>query len=115
MSDAREQTELYAPTEMLAMPSADQYASMPLSPAKSLMAASSSTPIKSSTQNRRQQAAQRAKILALSKQLTTRLQYATFKVEHGWVRSHGLGSRLDPDSDHGCGTYSSVKAELVRG
>ena len=39
-----------------------------------------------SSMNKRQQAAQKARMVALSKQLKTRLQYAAFKVEHGWSK-----------------------------
>ncbi|KAN0061480.1 hypothetical protein ACQY0O_006327 [Thecaphora frezii] len=35
---------------------------------------------------RKQAQAQRTRLLALSKHLMTRLQYATFKVEHGWAK-----------------------------
>lgn len=41
---------------------------------------------KISSMNKRQQAAHRARMTALHKQLTTRLQYAAFKVEHGWSK-----------------------------
>ncbi|KAE8223928.1 hypothetical protein CF319_g3106 [Tilletia indica] len=37
------------------------------------------------TAQRKLVAAQRARLTALSKNLTTRLQYASFKVEHGWT------------------------------